>query len=122
MATVKKGKQGGPTSSIEKSPERRKRDAKRRTRQEDRWASKSGPVTTRKVDPEEFLVRPDEVARLRKAAQDAGMDDEEFNEQLATARKRLRETGKLELPPKLKAAVDKKKATPTWRSRPVAGS
>jgi hypothetical protein len=65
-----------------------------------------------KYGPEEFLVRPDEVARLRKAARDAGMDDDEFDQLLETARKRLRETGKLELPPKLKAAVDKKKAAP----------
>ena len=75
-----------------------------------------------RFNPEEFLVRPDEVARLRKRAEDAGMDDEEFNEQLATARKRLRETGKLELPAEAEGCNGKKEETPTWRSRPVAGS
>lgn len=70
------------------------------------------PDAKKKPNPEEFLLRPEEVARLRKAARAAGMDDEEFNQHLETARKRLRETGKLELPPKLKAAVDKKKAAP----------
>lgn len=65
-----------------------------------------------KYGPEEFLVRPEEVARLRAAAKDAGIEDDEFEGLLETARKRLRETGKLELPPKLKAASEKKKATP----------
>lgn len=66
----------------------------------------------KKPNPEEFLVRPDEVARLRKAAKAAGIEDDEFETLLEHARKRLRDTGKLELPPKLKAAVDKKNATP----------
>jgi hypothetical protein len=65
-----------------------------------------------KYGPEEFLVRPDEVARLRAAAKASGIEDDEFESLLETARKRLRETGKLELPPKLKAAVDKHKAAP----------
>ena len=37
----------GQSMGMEKSPERRKREAARRKRQEKRWARKSGPVATR---------------------------------------------------------------------------
>jgi hypothetical protein len=37
----------GQTSALEKSPERRGREAAARKRQKKRWARKSGPVTVR---------------------------------------------------------------------------
>ena len=37
----------GQTTGLEKSPERRRREAEARKRQERRWARKSGPVTVR---------------------------------------------------------------------------
>lgn len=37
----------GQTTGLEKSPERRRRDAAARKRQEKRWARKSGAVTVR---------------------------------------------------------------------------
>jgi hypothetical protein len=36
--------------AVEKSPARRNREAAKRRRQEQRWASKSGPVTVRRID------------------------------------------------------------------------
>lgn len=42
---------GGRT---EESPARKKRRAAARKREEKRWASKSGPVTVRFVDPEQL--------------------------------------------------------------------
>ena len=56
MSGTRRGKQGTSTSGIEKSPERRKREAKRRRRQEERWAARSGEVTARQMEelsPEE---------------------------------------------------------------------
>jgi hypothetical protein len=50
MSGTKRGKQGTSTSGIEKSPERRKREAKRRRRQEERWAAKSGDVTAYRIE------------------------------------------------------------------------
>ena len=50
MGATKRGKQGTSTSAIEKSPERRKREAKRRLRQEERWAARSGQVTARRIE------------------------------------------------------------------------
>lgn len=44
------GKQGGNTSSVEVSPRKRSQMAARRARQEKRWAAKSGPVETLKVE------------------------------------------------------------------------
>lgn len=35
---------------LEKAPWRKKREAKRRRRQEERWAAKAGPVTVRKIE------------------------------------------------------------------------
>jgi len=48
------------TSGIEKSLERRKREANRRRRQEDRWAAKSGGVTARRMEG----LSPEERERL----------------------------------------------------------
>lgn len=46
-----KGKFGVATSSIEVSPQRRRKVARRRAAQERRWAAKNGPViVTRKGD------------------------------------------------------------------------
>jgi hypothetical protein len=45
-------KKNGQSAGMEKSPERRKREAQRRRMQEKRWAARSGPVTVRRVgDP-----------------------------------------------------------------------
>jgi hypothetical protein len=54
---------GGRTGSslgggVETSPERRKRQADKRRREEKRWAKRSGPVTVRHVDP--ATLRPGE--------------------------------------------------------------
>jgi hypothetical protein len=53
MATLKKGKQGTPMQAVEVSPERRKRTAKRRVKQEERWARKSGEARSRVLSDEE---------------------------------------------------------------------
>ncbi len=50
MATLKQGKQGTSMQGLEESPARRKRGAKRRKRQEGRWAARSGEATTRTID------------------------------------------------------------------------
>ena len=50
---MSKGKQGVSTGGIEKSPARRKREAAKRKRQEDRWAARSGPVEVRRVEDQE---------------------------------------------------------------------
>ena len=47
------GKQGVPTSSIIYSPARSARMKKAMKRTEERWAARSGPVTVRKIKPEE---------------------------------------------------------------------
>ena len=47
---VKKGNLG-QSAGTEKSPERKKRDAARRKREEAKWARRSGPVTVRWVEP-----------------------------------------------------------------------
>lgn len=47
---VKRGKQGVTTSGIEMSPGKRRALDKKRKRQEERWASRSGSVTTRRVE------------------------------------------------------------------------
>ena len=41
----------GQTTGLEKSPERRRREAATRKRQEQRWARKSGPVSVRFMCP-----------------------------------------------------------------------
>jgi hypothetical protein len=50
--------QGGTGGSlggrIEQSPERARRQAAKRQREEKRWAKRSGPVTVRFVDPAEL--------------------------------------------------------------------
>jgi hypothetical protein len=46
-------KQGTSTGTVLRSPERRKREAKRRRRQEARWAAKSGPVVVRSMSEQE---------------------------------------------------------------------
>ncbi len=46
---------------VEVSRERRKRDAKKRKRQEERWAAKSGPVTVYR-DPSVVKTKPDAPA------------------------------------------------------------
>lgn len=50
MSGVKRGKQGTRTSVVEKSPARRKREADRKRRQEERWARKSGAVVERSIE------------------------------------------------------------------------
>jgi len=42
---------GASLGGIEMSPERRRRQAAKRKREEKRWAKKCGPVTVRFVDP-----------------------------------------------------------------------
>jgi len=44
-------KQGGNTSSVEYSPQALKRRQRGRLRQEERWAARSGPVTTSAIVP-----------------------------------------------------------------------
>ena len=44
---------------VERSPDRRRREAQRRKRQEARWAKKSGPVVARTAD----TLTPEERAR-----------------------------------------------------------
>ena len=53
MSGVRRGAQGTPTSGMEYSPERAKRTAAKRRKQQKRWDAKAGPVTVRKVgDPD----------------------------------------------------------------------
>jgi hypothetical protein len=47
-------KSGTNTGSVERSPERAKREARKRRRQEAAWAARNGPVTVRRVDPDEL--------------------------------------------------------------------
>ena len=61
----------------------------------------------KKPDADEFLLRPEEVARMRQAAVKGGMSADEFEEHLVEMRKKLRSSGNLHLPPKLKAAITK---------------
>ena len=45
-------KKGAQTGGMEKSPQRKNREAQRRRRQEAGWAAKAGPVTVRHIgDP-----------------------------------------------------------------------
>lgn len=53
-----KGNVGTSLGGIEFSPERKKRDAARRKRQEERWAARSGEVRVSRVDPEESAENP----------------------------------------------------------------
>lgn len=48
---MSKGRTGASLGGAESSPERRKRQAAKRKREEKRWAARSGPVTVRFVDP-----------------------------------------------------------------------
>ncbi len=50
MGTLKKGKQGTAMQGVEVSPLRRKRLQKRRAKQEERWAKRSGEVKSRSLD------------------------------------------------------------------------
>lgn len=50
MGTLKKGNQGTAMQGMEVSPTRRKRLQKRRAKQEERWAKRSGEVKTRSLD------------------------------------------------------------------------
>jgi hypothetical protein len=50
MGTLKKGKQGTAMQGMEVSPLRRKRLQKRRAKQEERWAKRSGEVKSRSLD------------------------------------------------------------------------
>lgn len=50
MSGVRRGRQGTQTSAVEKSPARRKREAERKRRQEERWAKKSGAVVERSIE------------------------------------------------------------------------
>ena len=45
---------GVSTGAIETSPARRRRQEKRRRREEAEWAARSGPVTVRRVEPDEL--------------------------------------------------------------------
>jgi hypothetical protein len=53
-----KGHVGTSLGGTESSPERRKRDAAKRKRQDDRWAKRSGPVVTRRLDDAEPHTEP----------------------------------------------------------------
>lgn len=44
-------KRGVAMSSVEYSPTRKEQKKKAKEREEKRWAAKSGPVVTRRVDP-----------------------------------------------------------------------
>ncbi|HXF72317.1 MAG TPA: ChaB family protein, partial [Actinomycetota bacterium] len=57
--------------------------------------------------PDEFLVRPEEVKRLRQLARDGGMDDEAFAGAIRAMRRALRQTGELRFPPELRRAIEK---------------
>lgn len=50
VGTVKKGKQGTAMQGMELSPVRRKRLQKRRAKQEERWAKRSGEIKTRSLE------------------------------------------------------------------------
>jgi hypothetical protein len=58
------GNRGASLGGLEVTPDRRKREAKRRKRQEQAWAAKAGPVTVA-FDPS--LVKPptDTSRRMR---------------------------------------------------------
>ena len=51
------GNKGASMGGLEKSPARRKREADRRRREEERWAAKSGPVVSY-VDPSRIHSQP----------------------------------------------------------------
>lgn len=72
MGVLKRGKQGESMQGLEVSPERRKRTAKRRKKQEERWARKSGPVQTRRASN----LSNEEKARL-------GLDDSPNSDAIA---------------------------------------
>lgn len=50
MSGVKRGRQGTQTSVVEKSPARKKREAERKRRQEERWTKESGTVVERSIE------------------------------------------------------------------------
>lgn len=50
MGSLKKGKQGSTMQGMEVSPVRRKRLQKRRAKQEERWARRSGEVKARSLE------------------------------------------------------------------------
>ena len=50
MSSTGKGHHGASMGGVERSPDRRRRDAQRRKRQAAMWARKSGPVVTRTLD------------------------------------------------------------------------
>jgi hypothetical protein len=66
----RKGRTGSSLGGAETSPERRKRDAAKRRREEKRWAKRSGPVTVRFVDPED-LKRGGQPRPVDAAAEEA---------------------------------------------------
>lgn len=53
MSGVRRGKQGTSMGAVEKAPWRKKRETKRRKRQEERWAARSGPVVVRESEEQE---------------------------------------------------------------------
>lgn len=55
-------KTGAATSSVFTSPTRRRRQDARRRHEERAWARRSGPVTTRRVDPATLREQRDETA------------------------------------------------------------
>jgi len=55
---VSKGKQGGNTGGIERSPEKTRRRAAARRAEERRWAAKAGPVTVTRVQSVSDAHRP----------------------------------------------------------------
>lgn len=65
MSGTSKGQQGTATGSVEVSPERRRRHAVRRKREEARWAAKAGPVTVTRTDasPEAEASGPEDDQR-----------------------------------------------------------
>ena len=54
---------GGTGTSLggwyDKSPRRKKAERKHRKRQEDRWASLSGPVRVSRIEPEDLSAKED---------------------------------------------------------------
>ena len=59
MSGTGNGHHGTSMGGVERSPDRRRREAQRRKRQDARWAKKSGPVVTRAADS----LTPEERAR-----------------------------------------------------------
>lgn len=59
MVSSDGGSVGTPLGGMDYSPERKKRDAAKRKRQEKRWASRSGEVKVTRVEPETAEERKD---------------------------------------------------------------